>query len=397
MKRDEWGKYKGREQSCVKHHVLKHYLQSLTYKLALGLKRPKLVLTYIDGFSGPWKSSAEDLSDTSFQIAISELRKVRDDLSDRKNLILRCLFLEKDNEAFLMLKEYASTIKDIQIKLIHGSFEDNIPEVVQFAKADNNMFTFTFINPTGWKGFGMNNSRPLLELPFSEVLINFMTDFIIRFIDDERQEIKNTFIDLFGTDKVQDQWKELTGKERETAIVEAYRQCLKEEGRYRYVADAVILNPYKDRTHYNLIYGTRKLTGLLAFREVERKAMLEQDKIRCLAQQNRRIETNGQLGLFDIEEIAKSNSYFTELRNGYLGTVKPEMRKYLAAKKRVEYDSILIFLERPMIYEPDIKAWLSEWRKSGLIKIEGLGSRERVPRIKKNHFIIWTGHVEQSF
>jgi hypothetical protein len=36
---NEWGKYKGREQSCVKHHVLKHYLQSLTYKLALGLKR----------------------------------------------------------------------------------------------------------------------------------------------------------------------------------------------------------------------------------------------------------------------------------------------------------------------------------------------------------------------
>ena len=368
------------------------YLQSLTYKLALGLKRPELVLTYIDGFSGPWKSTTEDYSDTSFQIAINVLRKVRDDLSDRKNLILRCLFVEKDNEAFLMLQEYASTVKDIQIKLIHGSFEENIPEVVQFAKAENNMFTFTFIDPTGWKGFGMNNIRPLLGLPFSEVLINFMTDFIIRFIDDGRQEIKNTFVELFGTDKVQDQWKELTGKKREIVIVEAYRQRLKEEGHYRYVADAIILNPYKDRTHYNLIYGTRKLAGLLAFREVERKAMQKQDKIRCRAQQNRRFEENGQLGLFDIEEIAKSNSYFTELRNEYLGTVKLEMGKYLAAKKHVEYDSILIFLERPMIYESDIKTWLSEWRKAGLIKIEGLGLRERVPRIKKNHCIIWTGH-----
>src|SRR5690554_2962801 len=141
---NEWDKYKGREQSCVKHYVLRSYLQSLTYKLALGLRKPELVLTYIDGFSGPWKSSAEDLSDTSFQIAINELRKVRDDLGDRKNLILRCLFIENNNEAFLMLQEYAGTIKDIQIKLIHGSFEDNIPEIVQFAKADNNMFTFTF-------------------------------------------------------------------------------------------------------------------------------------------------------------------------------------------------------------------------------------------------------------
>lgn len=122
---NEWEKYRGREQSCVKHYVLEHYLQSLTYKLALGLKRPELVLTYIDGFSGPWKSTTEDYSDTSFQIAINVLRKVRDDLSDRKNLILRCLFVEKDNEAFLMLQEYASTVKDIQIKLIHGSFEEN--------------------------------------------------------------------------------------------------------------------------------------------------------------------------------------------------------------------------------------------------------------------------------
>jgi len=337
---NEWDKYKGREQSCVKHYVLRSYLQSLTYKLALGIKKPEVVLTYIDGFSGPWKSSTEDYSDTSFQIAINELRKVRDDLSNRKNLKLRCLFVEKDNEAFDMLKEYASTIKDIQIKLIHGSFEDNIPEIVQFSKAVDNMFTFTFIDPTGWKGFGMNNIKPLLELQFSEVLINFMTDYIIRFIDDERQGIKKTFIELFGTDKVQDKWEELTGKERETAIVEAYRQRLKEVGHYKYVADAVILNPYRDRTHYHLIYGTRNPAGLIVFREVEKKAMKEQHIIRCRAQRDRRLEKNGQLGLFNVEEIDGSNSYFAALRDYYLKKVKLEMREYLATKKRVEYDSL---------------------------------------------------------
>lgn len=394
---NEWDKYKGREQSGVKHYILKRYLQKLTYKLALGIRKPELVLTYIDGFSGPWKSSTEDYSDTSFQIAINELRKVRDDLSDRKNLKLRCLFVEKDNKAFAMLREYASTIKDIQLKLIHGSFEDNIPEIVQFAKAVDNMFTFTFIDPTGWKGFGMNNIKPLLELQFSEVLINFMTDYIIRFIDDERQEIKKTFIELFGTDKVQDKWEELTGKERETAIVEAYRQRLKEVGHYKYVADAVILNPYRDRTHYHLIYGTRNPAGLIVFREVEKKAMKEQHIIRCRAQRDRRLEKNGQLGLFNVEEIDGSNSYFAALRDYYLKKVKLEMREYLATKKRVEYDSLLIFLEKPMIYESDIKAWLSEWEKDGLIRIEGLGPRERTPKINKNHIIIWTDKWRSFF
>lgn len=394
---NEWDKYKGREQSCVKHYVLRSYLQSLTYKLALGIKKPEVVLTYIDGFSGPWKSSTEDLSDTSFQIAINELRKVRDDLSNRKNLKLRCLFVEKDNEAFDMLKEFASTINDIQIELIHGSFEDYIPEIVQFANEESNMFTFTFIDPTGWKGFGMNNIRPLLKLPYSEVLINFMTDFIIRFIDAERQSIKKSFIELFGTNSVQAKWEELTGRERENAIVETYRQRLKEVGRYKYVADTVILNPYKDRTHYHLIYGTRHFAGLLTFREVERKAMQEQDLIRCWAKQNKCLEENGQLGLFAIEEIAKGNSYFKVLRNENLEKLKLEIRKYLVVKKKVEYESLLVFLERPMIYQNDIKKWISEWREAGLIEIEGLGPRERTPKIKKHHFIIWIGQDEQSY
>ena len=127
-----------------------------------------------------------------------------------------------------------------------------------------------------------------------------MTDYIIRFIDDERQKIKKTFIELFGTDKVQDKWEKLTGKERETAIVEAYRQRLKEVGRYKYVADTVILNPYKDRTHYHLIYGTRNLAGLLAFREVERKAMQEQDIIRCWAKQKQVLGRKWSAGSYSL-------------------------------------------------------------------------------------------------
>jgi len=50
-----------------------------------------------------------------------------------------------------------------------------------------------------------------------------------------------------------------------------------------------------------------------------------------------------------------------------------------------------------MIYQNDIKKWISEWREAGLIEIEGLGPRERTPKIKKHHFIIWIGQDEQSY
>jgi hypothetical protein len=57
--------------------------------------------------------------------------------------------------------------------------------------------------------------------------MNFMTKDIVRFIDDQRPEIKTTFQDLFGSDEIQSAWGGLQGREREEAIVEAYWRRLK--------------------------------------------------------------------------------------------------------------------------------------------------------------------------
>jgi hypothetical protein len=45
--------YSEREQTHTKHFLLKSYLQTLVYKLFHGGQRS---ITYVDGFSGPWKS-----------------------------------------------------------------------------------------------------------------------------------------------------------------------------------------------------------------------------------------------------------------------------------------------------------------------------------------------------
>jgi len=248
--------YDGREQSLIKHLILKNYLQKLTYKIAIGLSRIRstIVITYIDGFSGPWQTKTSDYSDTSFQIAINELRTVRETLQKMNiNLSLRCLFVEKEKQSFQRLEKHMQGINDIQVKLIHGEFETNISEAIKFAQSDGNMFTFTFIDPTGWTGFGMNAIRPLIRLKYSEILINFMTKDVIRFIDDNRPEIKATFIDLFGDFEVQKLWLNLQSREREEAIISAYRQRLKEESGFEYVADAIVLNPEKDRIQFAML------------------------------------------------------------------------------------------------------------------------------------------------
>lgn len=48
--------YTGREQTKAKHFILKRYLQALAFKVLRYFD-----ITYVDGFSGPWKTQTEDL------------------------------------------------------------------------------------------------------------------------------------------------------------------------------------------------------------------------------------------------------------------------------------------------------------------------------------------------
>lgn len=380
--------YRGREQSLIKHEILRKYLQRLTYKVVLGFKKSIFNLTYIDGFSGPWQSQSETFCDTSFQIALDELRMARKALADKHNICLnlRCLFVEKNHQAFQLLEQHLENSTDIELKLIHGEFEKSIPEVLDFVQEKDNHFTFIFIDPTGWTGFGLNAISPLLQLQYSEVLINFMTKDIIRFIDDQRSEIKTSFNDLFGTSGVQEIWKGLQRREREEKIVDAYRERLKKIIGYKYTANAIILHPQKDRTHFHLIYGTRNIEGLRTFREIERKAMETQNYVRNIAKQERQIERTKNLALFSGEEVGCCD-YYEELRSRNLEFCKSKIKNFLQLRKEVLFKELLSFLEISLIYEKDIQNFLWELKQSGFVEIKGLNARERI--IKLDHKVFW--------
>jgi hypothetical protein len=53
--------YSDREQTMAKHYILRRYLQALAFKV-LNFSD----ITYVDGFSGPWKCREENFSDSSF-------------------------------------------------------------------------------------------------------------------------------------------------------------------------------------------------------------------------------------------------------------------------------------------------------------------------------------------
>jgi len=98
------------------------------------------------------------------------------------------------------------------VKTLNGAFEALIPEVVDFVGND---FALTFIDPTGWKGFGLRQIQPLLQCR-GEVIINFMFDYINRFLR-SGADTDASFDELFGGAGWE--WAVEEGPRREQRIV----------------------------------------------------------------------------------------------------------------------------------------------------------------------------------
>ena len=92
--------YRDREQSYIKHHFLREYLERVLF-VTLSPSSRFTEFVYVDGFSGPWKSQAVNYADTSFAIAIDRLRIVREKYQSLgHNVKIRCCFVEENSGAF---------------------------------------------------------------------------------------------------------------------------------------------------------------------------------------------------------------------------------------------------------------------------------------------------------
>jgi len=242
--------YRNREQTYLKHFFLERYLERVGFNICSF--RDDFV--YVDGFSGPWKSRDEQFEDTSFMIAIKELRKVREGVArlGKRPPSIRCVFVEKGPKAFNELQDAVRGITDIEITPIPGEFEEVIPQI---GKAIRQSFSLVFIDPTGWTGFGLKRIVPILEHRPGEVIVNFMFDFI-------RRGFGVSFDALFGG-------PDWDASMTEDETIQLYSKRMKAAGRFDHVTSTRILNPTSDRTYFYLVYATRHWKGLLEFRNVK--------------------------------------------------------------------------------------------------------------------------------
>lgn len=385
--------YREREQTAVKHFILAEYLQRFGPIIGSWCS----TITYVDCFSGPWKETSQEFKDTSFAIALEELRKARTVQRELygRDLRLRAFFVEKDGDSYRKLEGFANQISktDIEIETRHEELENCIDDIVKFVRAGQSPnFPFFFIDPTGWTGFSLNAIEPLLKLDPGEVLINFMTSYIHRLIEHPEEGQQEGFTALYGPirgARVLERVKGKSGLEREDILVSEYMHAIRETGNYPHASAAIVLKPAIDRTHFHLIYGTRDPKGLEVFKNAEKKAMNAMQQARADARDRRR--DNGQQAFDFRREVPKQDNHYDELRNRYTQIAQEIVRTVIEKARRISYDEVYCrALRVPLTFESDLKQWINEWKNEERLKIDGLREKERVPKLGENHYLIWT-------
>ncbi|HEY6253511.1 MAG TPA: three-Cys-motif partner protein TcmP [Candidatus Angelobacter sp.] len=362
--------YKGREQTYVKHFFFEKYLQTVAFHI--GYSYPEFVC--VDGFSGPWRTVGEDLSDTSFYIALDRLKYVKEGLAaQNKHPAIKAFFVEEDPKSFAALEraiqEYKGPIQAIPFR---GTFQENIPKILDATKS---AFAFFFIDPTGWTGFSMEGIKPVLRHGPGEVVINFMYDHINRFLNSTEPSIEASMDLLFGTDK----WRSLRDvrEDRENAIVGFYRERIRVVGGFQFVTSTRILKPTQDRAYFHLVYATRNPKGIIEFRAVEEKTFAEQERVRRAAKLGALEERTHQPGL-PFESTPSPQSEVDRERARQIHRAESRVVTLLQTRA-LRYGQLRPqVLEIPLVWESDLQQILKAMRDRGKLEIEGLGSRERV-------------------
>ena len=306
--------YDNREHAYIKHCLLKEYLQKLFLIIGMGSRESEVVeICYVDCFAGPWLDESDKLGTTSIAISLGILEQCQKELRDRgKNIKLRALYVEKDNDAFIRLEHHLAryTPDGIETKALKGDFVALRDQILEWCGSGS--FAFFFIDSKGWTPIQIDILRILLQRPRSEFLINFMYDFLNRAVS--IPSIQGQITKLLGEQPNVDG---LSSAAREKTLLWIYRKNLKAQVRpsSKYPARSAyvcVQDASKDRTKYHLVYLTSHPVGIIRFMEISEKLDLVQKQVRAAKKQLKRIEKNGQEELFkSLEFVSEDEGHAT--------------------------------------------------------------------------------------
>ena len=322
-------------QTKMKHQVLAEYIKSWAKILS-----SNSTVYYYDCFGGCGIYLDTDGSEKLGSPFL--ITEIADDLKEKNNKEMVVLVGEPDKQNYDNLKKISSMRPSPSNNphFANQTFEYIIHH--SWTKDRYRRYpSFFFIDPFGFS-LKMKDVVDIMRHPQNEILINFMFDYINRFISDDACATK--FDDLFGC-KDWCRAREMVGEERENFIIGLYRRQLKKVSKY--VFPFRMSYPDRDRTYYYLIHAANNLKGCSIMKS-------------AFASQNYgRVEYLGykqnELTIFDVKEFKVG-----------------ELEKYLTTRyagRRLSFNEIVEeIIDETYYLESDIRTTLKSMRCEGKIK-----------------------------
>jgi three-Cys-motif partner protein len=375
--------YVGREQSYVKHVFLERYLETLVHKTASAY--PHIV--YMDGFAGPWQSANEKFEDTSFGIALGALRRARESWKKNgRDVRMPAFLVERDPGAYARLAGVPARYPDIAIKTYGADFLEVLPTILR--DIPGQAFAFFLIDPEGWR-IPLRTLGPLLVRPHSEVIFNFMFDFINRAANIDEPVIVSGLDELIPSGNWRAKLDEaesaghgpVSPDERKAILVGAFTESLATLGNYAYVAETTILRPLRDRPLYCLCYATRSPRGIEVFRDCQIKALEEQSKTRAATKVKHATTSSGQGEFFeslhDMGPDALTSFLADEVKHAEATLLKLVPRQPDAILYEKLWPQVLA---RHVVRRPDVNAMAARLRAEEQLVFPDWEKGKRIPQ-----------------
>jgi len=238
--------WKYEEQTKIKHLVFADYFDQWTKILGKAHR-----LNYFDCFGGKGAYKEEGKIFYGSPILAAEIIK-----NNKINLkrITCLIIIDKDNSNLENIKKILEHKKlNIETEFINKDFDIAINKTLD--KYPNLAPSFFFVDPFGFK-IKMSTLKRMLEIPKSEILLNFMYNGVCRNLG--VKDADNILIDLFGSNEWK-KLKDLESRKKEKKIVELFRTKLKTFCRFVYPYRLCF--PEMNRTYYYLFHLTNHYLG----------------------------------------------------------------------------------------------------------------------------------------
>jgi hypothetical protein len=185
-----------------------------------------------------------------------------------------------------------------------------------------------------------------------------MTSDITRFLKEETRA--NSYNALFGRDGVLEILREIEKGTREQAecAVKEYCRSLKQLCCFKYVSQAVILEPEAEGIRYFLVYGTHHHRGVEVFKNAEMKAARIQDEARSEAKIRR-----SRQGELDLGGDFKRTALVHDLRHKYTERARAKVESVLRSSRKSRHAYRDLYCEAmafPLVTRLDLNSWLAE-------------------------------------